>query len=322
MSLAIAILMWALVLSLSIRASKRSKNILLWCALLIASSLTTNVGFVYSALDAIAVYPNLVDLLSNLALIFGIYLLAVTIVSGARTASNGTPRGLKLELFGVVFVMVSMVVSFLMIEAPQSSTQFMLDYGGQAAAAFYSGIQYLYLSLIFLEALVTCSRALPQMTVARFRVGFSTIVVGCSFAVLLGVSVITMDILHLTNNLEVMKAVGGLYDVLRLGTVFFLCLGLSIPTLGKLRVSSRNQRRAYTLEPQLHELWAQTAGKHDSQSLGGESGMGGTPPMERLHRIVVEICDWSLREEGNSLSPSESALLSRAEALCMQEASA
>lgn len=321
MSLAIAVLMWGLVLSLSIRASKRSKNILLWCASLIAVSLTSNVSFVDQALDGISPFPNLFHLLSNLILIFGVFLLAITIIRGARTAINDKPQGLGIEIYGVVFVMISMVVSFFMIKNPHSSTRAMVDYWVHLPAAFYSGIQFLYLSFIFIQVMAICLRAIPQMTITRFRIGFSTMVVGCLCAVLMVISVICMDILHVRGDLATMRSVEMAYDILRLGAVFFLCVGLSIPTLGKQLDSTRHRRQAAIIEPKLRQVWIQTVGEHSDQSLIFTKSIETGEPMARLHRMVVEIYDWSLNEEGGALSPSQSAVLSKAESLCMQAAS-
>lgn len=315
----VATLMWLLVLLLSLRSRKRPNNIILWCAVLIAIAMTTNVTPVYELLDTSLFFPNTVDLIANLALIFGVHLLAITIINGASIASSGVPKGLKSKLPAVIVVMVVMVLTFFLIDAPHSSTTFMLDYGDQVAAAAYSGVQYLYYSAIFLEALLICVKAIPKMTIPRFRIGFTIIAIGCILSVLLGLSVVAMDLLHLTDRVETMKTVGSAYELLRLSTVFFLCLGLSIPTLGKMLTASRSNRRASTLEPQLEHLWSETVGTHAHLSLSGVPNIKGSAPMENIHRMIVEIRDWELSGDGRSLSSSEALLLEMAESLCLQE---
>lgn len=317
----VAILMWTLVLLLSIRARQRLNNNILWCAVLIAIAMTTNVTAIYVVLDGFGLFPNMIDLLANLALIFGVHLLAITIISGANIAINGTPKGLKAKLPGVIVVMILMVVTFFMIDAPHSSTTFMLNYGDQIAAAAYSGVQYLYYSAIFLEALIICAKAIPEMTMPRFRIGFTIIAVGCFLSVLMGLSVVAMDLLHLNNQIDLMKMLGPVHGILRLSTVFFLCLGLSIPTLGKVVMSSRSKRKASILKPHLEQLWLKTVGTHEQLSLFGAAHIEKTVSLENIHRMVVEIRDWELGGDGEKLSSSEAFLLEQAESLCLQETS-
>ncbi|WAP52446.1 hypothetical protein OL239_04060 [Arthrobacter sp. ATA002] len=306
---------------------RRPDNSMLKAAVVIAASLTTNINEVYLWAGALLPGANALDLVSNILLIIGVFYLSRAITRGAA-AGNVRGRGAVWGRAGAVVTIVVMIVSFAGIDNPAPSTRFMLDYGDQPAAALYSAIQYVYIFAVMAATLGTCVRNVPQMRRRRFRAGFSIIGAGCGAALLLCVSVIVMDVTHVTGEEDLMRSVGGVYDVLYPLAVVLLAVGLAVPPLGKIINDIRIKRRIVQLEPQLTALWAKTVAQTPDVSLTGSAAGAGsarrkTPrdATDAIHRLVIEIHDW-LAVRGNpdpELSVADTAALREAEALCLQQ---
>lgn len=316
--------MWALVVVLSLRARNRPDNSVLWAAIAIAASFTTNIDSVYLTLTDIGPWPNGFDLAANILLMLGIYYLSRSIGRGATGLGSSGQFNERWIRVAVVCDVALMVLFFALIDAPSVSTSFMLAYGDQLPAALYSMIQYTYIFVVMMGVLVTCVRNVPRMRHGRFKVGFSFLAVGCMSALGLCAVVICMDVAHLAGRRDLMLALGLIYTVLYAVTVGLLCIGLGIPPASRLWLSFTRRRKIYVVEPGIRRLWGRTVAEHSSTSL-----VTGAKPVEssgvepaartigRMHRMVVEIHDW-LNLHKSSLSDADRRTLATAEELCMQ----
>lgn len=327
MNLLVAVFMWLLVLTLSLRARARRDNSMLKAAVVIAASLTTNINEVYLWAADHFPWANALDLVSNILLITGIFYLFRAITLGA-TAGSSRGRGGAWGQIGAAVTIAVMVVSFARIDNPVPSTRFMLDYGDQPAAALYSAIQYLYIFAVMTATLGTCVRNVPHMRRRRFRAGFSIIGAGCGVGLLLCSSVIVMDVTHVTGQEGIMRSVGGVYDVLYPLTVVLLSVGLAVPPLGKVISDISIRRQLRVVEPQLKALWNKTVARTPAVSLVGTGADTVAVPRKTardatdvIHRLVIEIHDW-LAVSGSpspDLLPADAAVLRQAEALCLKQ---
>ncbi|WP_026821088.1 hypothetical protein [Arthrobacter castelli] len=316
--------MWALVAVLSLRARTRPDNSVLWAAIAIATSFTTNIDSVYLTLTDIGPWPNGFDLAANILLMVGIYYLSRSIGRGATGLGSSGEFSERWIRIAVICAVTAMVIFFVLIDAPSASTTFMLTYGNQLPAALYSIAQYTYIFVVMTGVLVTCIRNVPRMRHGRFKVGFSFLAIGCTSALGLCTAVIGMDIAHLAGNIGLMLGLGVLYNVLYAVTIGLLCIGLGIPPAGRLWHSLARARKAQKIEPRIRRIWARTVAEQSSLSLvSGTASMEDSEPermartIVRVHRMVVEIHDWVTFHK-RSLSERDRRTLAAAEELCMQ----
>lgn len=328
MPLMVAGLMWGLVLVLSLRARRRLDNTMLIAAIVIAASMTTNVPSVYLWAASWLPWPNALDLVANGLLIVGVYYLSSAIRRGATAASMNRGGGASWTQAAAISTVVAMMGTFAFIDNPEPSTNFMLSYGNQPAAAAYSIVQYAYIFSVMLGTLTTCVRNVPHMMQSRFKTGFSLIGVGCSAAMLLCLSVVAMDLSNVLGATILMRGLGGIYDYLYLVTMAFLCVGLSIPPLSRAISSLQLRRKVLAVEPEVRRIWNMTVAKNPSVSLVG-TNLPGTPVVRKLgtaiatdgmHRMLVEIHDYLNIEDATTerLSSDDWRKLDEAEALCLQ----
>lgn len=330
-NLVVVAFMWMLVLVLSLRARTRPDNTMLKASIVIAASLTTNIDHIYLWAGGFLPWRNFLDLVSNVLLIAGVYFLSRAIVQGAAVFEEAQGRGRRWTLGAALIAVAVMLVSFPLIDAPVSSTRFMLDYGDQLAAGVYSGIQYAYIFAVMAGTLITCIRNVPHMRRIRFRVGFRLIGAGCGAGLLLCSSVITMDIAHVVGGDAVVRGLSPIYDVSYLLTVGLLVAGLAIPPLVRVVKQIGLRRQVQAVELELKSLWLRTVATAPAVSLVGTTAESVRQAQEQstrdatdaIHRLVIEIHDWldtsggSEREDG--LSGSERDLLQQAEALCLKQ---
>lgn len=324
----VAALMWLLVLILSLRARVRVDNSMLKAAMVIAASVSTNINAVYLWAAELFPWDNALDLVSNILLIAGVFYLSRAIVHGA-TGGTIRNRGGAWGQAAAAATVAVMVISFALIDDPQPSTRFMLDYGDQPAAAVYSGVQYVFIFAVLAATLATCVRNVPRMRRRRFRTAFSIIGAGCGVGLLLCASVIVMDIAHVTGHDDVMRAVGGAYDVLYPLTITLLVIGLAVPPAGKVLNDRKTARRIRVLEPQVQAVWARTVARNPGVSLpvatpaaaAADPRRTNRSAVDAIHRLVIEIHDCTALS-GNSaegVSAADAVVLQEAEKLCLKQ---
>ncbi|MDR6508444.1 hypothetical protein [Arthrobacter oryzae] len=146
-----------------------------------------------------------------------------------------------LSVLGIV--VVALIVSFGMVDAPRTSTSFMRDFGSQWPAAVYSSVQFLYIGAVVAITGFTCFRFRGEMAKPYFRVAFVFIGLGCALAVVLVLAVLGMDVLHLMGELEAMRRLSYVYDAAEVGAMVFLCVGLALPPVAR-RLERRSDARA------------------------------------------------------------------------------
>lgn len=311
-----AAVIWGLVLCLLPGVRRRSDQSIVVAAVTIASALTLNIDPVYVAGDAVLGGRNVLDLCANMLMVVGIYFLSRAILRAADPSeSPATPDRFGLIVLGLV--VVGLIMSFSLIDAPRTSTSFMLEYGGQWSAAIYSAVQFVYIGVVVGVTGYTCFRFRGDMTRPYFRVAFTLIGVGCALAVVLVLAVLGMDIFHLLGDLDSMRALSVVYDAAVIGAMTFLCAGLALPPVAR-RVTRRSDAKTESvLVTGLTEVWEKTTGIRTEVRL--DSGVGNADQRGsatwRLHRMLVETQDALLVDPplGKLLSHRDVQVLARAE---------
>lgn len=287
-----AAVIWGLVLCLLPSIKQRTDHSILIAAATIASSLTLNIDSVYFAGDRLLGSRNVLDLCSSIFMVVGIYHLSRAIMRAIDlTDTKGHRRSGGLLYLGLA--VIALMISFSFIEAPRTSTSFMLDFGGQWAAAAYSSIQFLYIGAVVSVTGYTCFRFRGQMATRFFRVAFTFIGIGCSLALVLVLDVLAMDILHLSGQIQAMKGLSSVYDAAELGAMAFLCVGLALPPVARrLERRADSQAAAYFVD-RLTEPWRRLTAERSQGRLNISQAVFDPQeaPKYRLHRMLVEIRD-------------------------------
>lgn len=323
-NIVVATLMWTLVMVLGVRVRRRPDNSILWAAVAIAVSFTTNIDGLYLAASRIIPWANGLDLAANCLLVVGIYYLSRSIGRGA-TALGASGRFQGRPIRTLALCAVSLILFFFsQIDAPTASTDFMLTYGDQVPAALYSMVQYTYIFTVMAGVLATCLHNVPRMQRQRFRVGFSFLAAGCISTLALCSVVVLMDVAHLSAETDLMRDLGLVYSSLYAISIVLLCLGLGIAPVGRLWLSLRFRRRLHEVGPAIRSLWSRTVAGNVSISLadpasGTELSEWDPRPnsIDSVHRMVIEIHDW-MNLDTELLSDYERRMLATAEELCMQ----
>ncbi|MFX1821801.1 hypothetical protein PV768_18640 [Pseudarthrobacter sp. CC4] len=310
-----ASVIWGLVLCLLPGARTRKDHCILVAAVAIATALSLNIDAIYRAGDQAIGGRNLLDLCANILMVVGIYFLSQAILRAAELNDAPVRRDRRGLLFlGVVSA--GLVLAFLFIEAPVSSTRFMLDYGDQPAAALYSAVQFVYIGVVVSVTGYVCFRFRRRMAASYFRVAFTLIGVGCSLALVVVVAVLGMDVAHLLGDLSTMEKLAAVYDASFVGAMVFLCAGLALPPVAR-RVARRTQLKtqAWLLDG-LTSTWEKaTAARRDERLAAPaeviERDDAGT---RRLHRMLVEIQDSLL------MNPDAAKLLDEADFKALTQA--
>lgn len=292
-----ATLIWALVLCLLPGIRQRADHSILVAAVTIAAALTLNIDPVYVAGDALLGDRNLLDLIANILMVFGIYFLSRAILRAADSGELPARHDhLGLAVLGLVIVVL--IVCFGAVEAPYSSTSFMKDFGDQGSAAIYSAVQFSYIGVVVGITGYTCFRFRGDMSRPYFRIAFTLIGIGCSLAMVVVLAVLGMDILHLQGDLKGMSALSVVYDGAVIGAMAFLCAGLALPPTARRIFRRRESKAEAALLDLLAGVWEKTTDpKRDVRLLSGVNIADQRDSARwRLHRMLVEIQDALLLE--------------------------
>ncbi|MDQ0102978.1 hypothetical protein J2T10_002635 [Paenarthrobacter nicotinovorans] len=293
-----AALIWLLVICLLPGIRRRRDHSVLTAAITISVSLTLNIDQVYLGIDSVLGGRNLADLLANIFMVVGIYFLSRAIIRAATPDETVGKRD-RAGLILLAVVIMGLATSFSAIVTQGSSTRFMVDFGGQWPAALYSSIQFVYIGYVVSVTGATCFRFRGDMMRPYFRMAFTCIGVGCTFAVLLVLLVLIMNILHLQGRLNAMRAVSPIYDAAVLAAMFFLCIGLAIPPVARRVLRHRQSATEEELARGLTKIWEQTTQKRqDVRLVRGTEMISQQDPAQRLHRMLVEVQDALLVEPG------------------------
>ena len=284
----VSALMWLLVASLLILRKGRAERNITYAALTIAIAMTLNIDPVYWALDRLAGGTNLVTLVADVALMFGVYFLG----HGVMKASEHHPWAVRLALnrFALVAALVASVSAFFLIDRGITTTNFMLDLGEQPAAAAYSMIQFFYYGIVLTAMAALAARQLRNSEGVQ-RLPPASLLVGSALGVVLSLVVITMDLAHVAGDLSLMATVSVAYGPTFLLTIFFLCLGFAgQPAARSLQARSR-ERKTRMLTDELAPIWGGATKVRPGISQNEHVPFHATDPETLLHRQVVEIRD-------------------------------
>ncbi|MEC5193298.1 MULTISPECIES: MAB_1171c family putative transporter [unclassified Arthrobacter] len=312
----VAAVIWGLVLCLLPSMKGRSDHSIMVAAVTIATALTLNVDKIYLEGDRLLGGRNVLDLVSNTFMVVGIYFLSRAILRAADPGERMDRRnGGDFVLLGVV--VVALIVSFSLVDAPRTSSSFMKDFGGQWAAATYSSIQFLYVGVVMTVTGYTCFKFRGEMARPYFRLALTFIGVGCSLAVVLVLAVLGMDVLHLMGEIESMMWLSFVYDAAVFGAMAFLCVGLALPPVARGLERRSDSRSAAVLLDRLAEPWERTTAARSGVRLDVPA-VASDPrdaSKQRLHRMLVEIQDALLvaPELAKSLGEGDIQLLAEAE---------
>lgn len=320
MNVVVAGSLWVVFLIFTLRAKTRPDNTLYYALLFIAVAMTANVEFIYLGIAEISPYRNAADYFGSAAMILGLFLLLRSIRRGS--ASPRLHKRYGWDFRAALVTLAIMAISFPFIDAPEPASTFMLEYGDQWPAAIYSSIQFIYLGAVMLATGVVCVRNTSKMRRRRYRVGARFLSTACGLGVLLSLCVLVMNSLHLGGQIGAMRAIGGFYDILRVVVVLTMSIGIGLPALLRYFDRRRHAKKLRESAATVKRIWADTVA-HDGQTT--------MPPVQHssnnsvaalsslIHRMIVEIHDWSLLHSPERLGEEGWAALDHAEKLCLRE---
>ncbi|MHA7294395.1 DUF6545 domain-containing protein [Arthrobacter sp. HLT1-21] len=287
-----AAVIWCLALCLLPDLKRRKDKSILVAALTIATALTLNVDLIYTAGDRLLGSRNLLDLIANIFMVVGIYFLSRAILRAANV-SETVDAHKRAGLWTLGTVVVALIVSFSLIDAPLTSTSFMRDFGSQWPAAVYSSVQFLYIGVVMAITGSTCFRFRGEMARPYFRVALMFIGVGCALAVVLVLVVLGMNVLHLIGELEAMTRLSYVYDAALVAAMVFLCVGLALPPVARRLERRADARAAAILVERLSGLWDRITSERSEirLNLTQTAVDRHDAPKRRLHRMLIEIQD-------------------------------
>jgi hypothetical protein len=306
----IALLIWTLVVCVAVTRASDSDRSLLYASTAIAVSLTTNIAPIYVAGDAVLGGRNWLDLISNLALMFGISFLFRAVLRAATTGPDRLfERGATVVLLAVC---VAVTIAFVFIDAPATSTTFMQTYGEQVAAAAYSVIQFTFVGCAVSAMGWLSVRQWSRSDDRLARSSVLLIAAGCGCALMLSFVIITMDILHANGATQLMARISIAYEPLYLEAMALLCVGFSIPPVSRKVRSWRYEQATKAFIRVLRPLWEEAVGGAVTIPVAQYTATGRCEVSHGnellLHRMVVEIWDAMFNERLVMSPKSENAV--------------
>ena len=211
---------------------------------------------------------------------------------GVMHAGEYRPRLVRaaVSLPTLLVALAAITVIFTFIERGHTTTQFMADLGNQPATAAYSIINFVYCGTVIAAMLILASRQYRNAHgVQRFPAALLTL--GSVFGVALCVAVLIMDIAHVTDHLDLMRAVQAFYAPLSLLTFGFLCAGFTAQPVVRLAQHHARRRRTEALSADLEPVWDRATRVRPGLSQAEPLAAGTDDPEGRLHRTIVEIRD-------------------------------
>lgn len=299
-TIAIPAFLWALAGVLFLLRRSRVRSIT-YAVMAIALATTLNIDPLYAWFDGLIGHRNVGDLLANWSLIAGVFFLA----RGVAQAYEFSNRAVRI-LLGPVALMTAamgMTLAFLFIEAPETSTRFMADFGSQPAAVAYSVIQYTYLGAA-MGAMMRVSWEQARSAHGSLRLFTWTLTCGSAIAVALAGTVIGMDLANVLGRAGVLRALQSAYDLLWPLAFIVIGFGLLGPPIQRWnsRVSYRRRTRRHSCK--VRETWKKTS--------GDRPGLRGRDELDDLRQMILYIRDSKARA-GEELSAEDEKVISAAE---------
>ncbi|MDF1480399.1 hypothetical protein PYV02_15060 [Leifsonia sp. H3M29-4] len=307
----VATLMWALVASLLIFRRKRADRSITYASVTIAVAMTLNVDAIYLATDPLLGGTNVTTLVADGLLMTGIFFLG----RGVMKADEYRPRFVRAAV-GIPVLVISLLAittTFMFIDRGATTTRFMIDFGAQPAAATYSIINFSYFFLVITTMMILAARQyLRSSGIQRLPAGLLSL--GSALGGALCLAVLTMDVAHVTGQLDLMRAVQPAYEPLSLLAFLFLCAGFAVQPAVRRAQHDMRRKRTAGLAAQLEPLWKRAALVRPGLSQADPLAAGADDLESRLHREIVEIRDAMIDPRVTfDVSATERALLDRAE---------
>jgi len=284
----VAALMWVLVVTLLIVRRKRADRSITYASITITIAMTLNVDAVYTAIDPVLGGTNIATLIADTLLMTGLFFLG----RGVMHAGEYRPRLVRaaVSLPTLLVALAAIMVMFTFIERGHTTTQFMADLGNQPATATYSIINFVYCGIVIAAMLILASRQYRNAHGIQ-RLPAALLTLGSVFGVALCVAVLIMDIAHVTDHLDLMRAVQSFYAPLSLLTFGFLCAGFTAQPVVRLAQHHARRRRTVALAVDLEPVWERATRVRPGLSQAEPLAAGTNDPEGRLHRKIVEIRD-------------------------------
>ena len=129
----VAVLMWALVVSLLIVRRKRADRSITYAAIAIAIAMTLNVDAVYAAVDPILGGTNIATLIADALLMIGLFFLG----RGVMRAGEYRPQLVRAVVSCPTLLasLAAIAIAFSFIDRGTTTTRFMAELGAQPATA-------------------------------------------------------------------------------------------------------------------------------------------------------------------------------------------
>lgn len=289
-----------------VRTQSASVSWLMVCCTFVAVGLSINQPDVVAFLGGLTRTPNIADLLGRCLMVCGLFALAQSVEAAARSARLLRPS----RLVGVGLVLVALVVLFVMIDAPEPTSQFMVEYGDQLPTALYSAVEMTYIAVVISRSALAVLRGFRQGDgLGRMYWLFVT---GAAAMVLLATIALALDAVHVLGLDAAVRVLGTVYAPVFLTSMVLLAVGAAGGVLPDAAREFRDWRAARlrfrTLEPELRRL----------EGASGNRGLYFTIAWQRpqwrsrLHRLSVEIEDRA-REAGQDVPAAATLTTARLE---------
>lgn len=307
----VSALMWTLLASLLILRRGRDERSITYAALTIAVAMTLNIDPVYESLDSLVGGTNLGTLVADLTLMVGIFFLGRAVNRASDHQSRVVQFVLRRSTLAIAFVCA--IIAFFLIDRGTTTTNFMLELGEQPAAAAYSMIHFLYYGSVVAGMAVLSARQVRVNEGAQ-RLPSVSLLLGSTLGVILAAVIITMDLAHVAENLELLTAASIAYGPLNLLTFFFLCLGFAGQPAARTVHARSRERRTRMLVRELDPLWGAATAVRPGLSQNEMAAFHADNSETLLHRQLVEIRDAMVDTRVSfELSEAERELVERAE---------
>ena len=305
--LIVSALMWALVIVLIVFRRARKERSVLYAAITIAITMMLNNDALYFVVDGWFGGRDIVHLLSALTLMVGVYYLAQGISRAtAQPYISGWPA--RLALWAALIV--TTVAFFLVPHRGETTASFMRVYGDYPAAAVYSSTQYVYFIYVFSVLAIFALQTTREGRLTREKFAGGLLLAGSLCTIALSLTVIGMNIAHVTGGAAASEPWRPWYYVLQVGTFLFLTAGLATAPIVRWVSESRRDREVERYLAKLDPLWRQATQARPSPQLAGDA----SDREYRLHRRIVEIRDAAMdRRNGFALTDEHRQLLAAAE---------
>jgi hypothetical protein len=208
-------------------------------------------------------------------------------------------------------------VAFVAVAGKHGPSDFMTAYGDQPAAAVYSIAHFGYFGVTFVGAGVACALSGFRSAPGPVRAAVTVLLVGSVVSVCTAALLVVRDLVRVTGHPDTAALLNHGYQPLLVLSVLLVAVGLAMPPLTASAARRRLRRDLPSILDELGAVRDRLAGDDGSLRMpdglrtpGGEAG-----PIDRVHRLVVEVRDQLFLHPEAELSDHERSVLDRSEDL-------